>query len=138
MYFKNIVTFQGLAERLNEKCTKTSETRFRVKTRIRVGRGRKLVPLERTGLRRGCQSKTWAAMRNLPCSDFPLGLQYIPWQKFPSRLSVGYRRTILPPPGRIALTGETCLRSINWPWSSPRKSWQKLQQGFLPPSLAAA
>lgn len=84
MFFKSIVTFQGLAERLNEKCTKTSETRLTIKTRIRVGR--KLVPLERAGLIRVCQSKAWAAMRHLPYSDFPLGLQYTLWQKFPARL----------------------------------------------------
>lgn len=59
-----------------------------LRTRVGAGRGRKPVPLGRAGLLRGCQSTARAAMRSLPYSDFPLGLRYVPWQKFSVRLRV--------------------------------------------------
>lgn len=75
-------------------------------------------------LERGSQSKTWAAMR---CSL--LRLSPGDGRSF-QQGSGSVRRKTLSAPGRIALTGETCLSSFSWPSSSPRKSWKKLQQVF--------
>lgn len=89
--FKSMVTFWELAEKLDEKkCTKASKTSCRVKTSLGLSPQREgeSWSLERLGLLRACQSNAWAAVGTSPYSDFPLGLQYIPWWKILARLRI--------------------------------------------------
>lgn len=93
--------------------------------RVRLGRGRKLVTLEKD------------AMRHLSSQNSPWGFSILRGRIFLQGLG-SVRRTILFPLRRISLTGEICSRSLHWPCSSLRKSWKKLQEGFPPPWLADA
>jgi len=48
------ITLPRMSERYNEKCSKNSATKFRTRTRVTVGRGRKPGLSGSAGLLRGC------------------------------------------------------------------------------------
>lgn len=94
------ITLPRMSERYNEKCSKNSATKFRTRTRVTVGRGRKPGLSGSAGLLRGCWNITWASMRNTAHPGFPCVFDTLCGKSFRLQLEQNSQDPVLPPTDR--------------------------------------